>query len=302
MICLDLSKIEKIQRGNKGTLIARCPACALDGRDKSGNHLIIYPSGKYGCAIHKEDKDHTNLIYQLVGNGSDGTIKETTAKKEPEIEEPEILYPISKLQDLVQNHDYWIKRGISETTIRKFRGGLAMTDKGKLAGRYVFPIFMPDGQNIHGWTGRTLKSSEDVEKYGIKKYKHIGPTSKFVYPLFLNHSIITEWGWIILTEGHGDILSLFDNDMPNSLELFGTNISASLIAALISANVKKIIIATNNEPDNDNIGNEAAEKIQYKLLPFFDKHVVHIKLPYKKDFGDMSRDEIKQWREEALKL
>ncbi len=297
---LELSKIESLKRGAKGSYVGRCPACAQDGRDKSGNHLIIYANGKYGCAANKEDKEHTNLIYQLIGKNSTGSPSEVIYVKEPDLEEPEIIYPESKLNALIDNHDYWINRGVKESTIKRFRGGLAVT-QGKLVGRYVFPIFNPDGQ-IHGWTGRTLKTNDEIEQYDIKKYKHLGPTSKFIYPLFLNKKSILENNWVVLTEGHGDILALFDNNLDNSLELFGTHLSSNMLGALVALNPAKIVIATNNEPDNENIGNDAAQKIKQKLLGFFDKSQVFVHLPFKKDFGDMTREEISQWHEQALKL
>jgi hypothetical protein len=300
MICLDLSKVEKLKRGPKGSAIGRCPACALDNHDKSGNHLIVYSDGKYGCAKHREDKEHTNLIYQLIGKYSDGSIKNTPVSKQPQIEEPEIIYPDSYLDRLIKDHSYWINRNISQETIELFKGGIAVTP-GKQFGRYVFPIISTLGQ-IHGWSGRTLKSAEDIEKYDIKKYKHLGPTSKFVYPLFLSKKYILESRVLVLTEGIGDILALFENNIKNSLMLFGVNISASVLAEIIALNPIRIIIATNNEPDNDNIGNDAALKIKRKLEMFFDKKCIHIYLPPKKDFGEMTNQEITEWYEQALKL
>jgi hypothetical protein len=68
-----------------------------------------------------------------------------------------------------------------------------------------------------------------------------------------------------------------------------------MIGLLIRYNLQNIIIATNNEPDNDGIGNKAAVKIQSALLQWFDKERIKIKLPTKKDFGEMTSAEIEEW-------
>lgn len=64
---LDLTRLEKLKRRGDA-LEARCPACAEIGRDRSGNHLWIGESGKYGCAAHPGDPDHRRRIYALAGD------------------------------------------------------------------------------------------------------------------------------------------------------------------------------------------------------------------------------------------
>lgn len=46
---------------------ARCPACAEIGRDKTGNHLWIAGTGKYGCVAFPGDTEHRRRIYALAG-------------------------------------------------------------------------------------------------------------------------------------------------------------------------------------------------------------------------------------------
>ena len=63
---LDLTRLEKIRRtGNK--LTARCPACHAMGNDRTGNHLVILPSGKFACAALPGDNPHRREIFALVG-------------------------------------------------------------------------------------------------------------------------------------------------------------------------------------------------------------------------------------------
>ena len=69
---------------------------------------------------------------------------------------------------------------------------------------------------------------------------------------------------------------------------------------LLSINPDKILIATNNEPDNNLIGNLAAKKIEKQLLHFFNRDKIVIALPYKKDFNLMNKDEIQKYKSEYL--
>jgi hypothetical protein len=63
---LELNLLEKVRhRNNKVT--ARCPACAENGGDRQGEHLVILPTGKYACAAFAGDLQHRKRIFALVG-------------------------------------------------------------------------------------------------------------------------------------------------------------------------------------------------------------------------------------------
>ena len=59
---LDVDKLENVVE-RTGKIIARCPACALKGRDSQGNHLVIFDNGAFSCIIG--DANHRKEIYQL---------------------------------------------------------------------------------------------------------------------------------------------------------------------------------------------------------------------------------------------
>jgi hypothetical protein len=65
---LDLTKLENV-RTHGGKTIARCPACAEQGMDESGEHLIIQPDGRFGCVVHPgpDGKPHRQRIAKLAG-------------------------------------------------------------------------------------------------------------------------------------------------------------------------------------------------------------------------------------------
>ena len=89
---LDLAKLEQ-KRERGGKLEARCPACAENGADVTGNHLFILDSGlgKWGCVVNTGDagKEHRRRIAQLAGAG------DSTASARPFIPRP-IVKPTCK--------------------------------------------------------------------------------------------------------------------------------------------------------------------------------------------------------------
>lgn len=200
----------------------------------------------------------------------------TTKKFDPEI-----------LQNLELNHQYWNKRNISNDILVQFKGGIAKA--GKMKNRYVFPIFNTNN-NIIGFSGRDITNISKI------KWKHLGEKNDFLYPLFLNSNIIQDQRELILVESIGDMLSLWQANIKNVLVTFGTNLSLSILNYCLKIDAKKIYISLNNDSNKNNAGNIAAEKTYSRLKRYFDEKQLQIALPTKKDFGEMSEEEIFQWK------
>ncbi len=66
---LVLERLEKVKK-LPGRTVARCPACAEFGADKSGEHLVIFGDQKFGCCAHPKDHDHRSRIFALAGEKS----------------------------------------------------------------------------------------------------------------------------------------------------------------------------------------------------------------------------------------
>lgn len=64
---LDVAKLEKVRELAGGLVQARCPACAEGGHDRSGEHLRIYPDGRFGCCVYPKDSEHRKRIWALAG-------------------------------------------------------------------------------------------------------------------------------------------------------------------------------------------------------------------------------------------
>lgn len=70
---LDAARLEMVRELPGGILQARCPACAAGGHDRTGEHLRIYPDGRFGCCVHPKDKEHRKQIFALAGDRKPGT-------------------------------------------------------------------------------------------------------------------------------------------------------------------------------------------------------------------------------------
>lgn len=280
---IDISKLENCKSQPDGSFICACPCCRENGNDKTGNHLRVWPNLAFNCIVD-QSVEHNKRILQLVGTNIDINNLDYVA---PQKQEPRVTmdkqWPLSILDGLIKNHDYWINRGISSQTMDYFCGGIAT--KGQLQNRYVLPFLNKQKTHIIGFTGRALKP--DMKP----KYKHLGSMGDVLFP----YTIGEKYDTILLVESPGCNLKLWDNGIKGHKCLFGLNIGSAVMSYLIETNPKKIKIGTNNEPDNKEIGLKAAEKIKKKLLQFFNEDRIDIALPPKKDFGDCSNEEIKQY-------
>jgi len=66
---LDQTLLVNVKQRSGGGITARCPACFQEGHDKTGNHLVIFPSGTIACIQypHDEGVEHRKRIFALVG-------------------------------------------------------------------------------------------------------------------------------------------------------------------------------------------------------------------------------------------
>jgi hypothetical protein len=205
-------------------------------------------------------------------------------KAEPKVTQTKV-FKNELLHKLVPDHEYWNKRGISNETIEIFEGGVTQT--GKMAGRYVFPIFNHKKQII-GFAGRDLKPEKKDKKFFRPKWKLIGDKSKWRYPLIANHSLIRKERHAILVESIGDMLSLWENKIKNCIVTFGINLSPDTMSLLTRLDPDKVSVAFNNDSSNSDAGNKAAYTARKKLLQFFDESQITITLPNKyNDFNEM---------------
>jgi hypothetical protein len=211
----------------------------------------------------------------------------------------------SVYQNLIPHYDFYTERGISEKTLKHFKSGLCTG--GAMYQRHVFPIFN-EHQEVHGLSGRDVSLTSNNSR---PKWKHMGKTSSWVFPLYLKNNLdysdcyesIIKTREVIIVESVGDCISLFENGFKNTLVSFGLNISQKLICAITELNPAKITISFNNDKSSqENRGLLASIKNYCKLLSFFDYDKIQICLPTEKDFGEMSTEDFEQWETKKNKI
>jgi len=201
-------------------------------------------------------------------------------------------FPKDILVKLQKDNSYWHSRGITDFTLNNFEGGVAVT-KGRMTGRYVFPIFN-DKRDLIGFAGRLLYKSDTQPRWKI-----LGQKKEFVFPLN-NYNAIREQNSVILVESIGDCLKLMECGIFNVLVCFGVSLSSKIIQYLLRLDVGIIIISLNNDEDGGFVGNQASEEYKEELTNYFDESQIKIALPTQKDFGEMSCEEVLAWKNKYL--
>ena len=77
---LDRNKLENVVQID-GKITARCPACQEDGGDNTGNHLVVYPYGRFGCVVNPGSSEHRRRIFRLVGKRNGSSSRKKSKKK-----------------------------------------------------------------------------------------------------------------------------------------------------------------------------------------------------------------------------
>jgi len=206
----------------------------------------------------------------------------------------EKTYDIEILEKLLPSYDFFIKKNIDELILKKYRCGFCCS--GELNRRIVFPIFNKDGV-IHGFTGRHISWNNEST---FPKWKHKGKTSDWLYPIYVQDKDgnfpflkeVKDKKELIIVESVGDSLTLSQNGYANNMVCFGLNISPKQLAFIAGMDLKKVIIATNNDKNKEeNRGAISAIKIYIKLISeYIDSDKLFISLPTLNDFSDMQSE------------
>lgn len=232
-----------------------------------------------------------NKIEQFLKESSDENLTFNTYSKTPKMQ-AEAFFNQDEITTLIPHFSFYNNKKISDDTLHLYQSGFAMS--GRLNGRMVFPI-LNENKKIIGLSGRHLLWNQSSM---FSKWKHLGRKSCWIYPIHMSDKNIFAQATedkqeIILVEGIGDSLALTEQKIYNHLVLFGLDISSKQMSYLLSLQVKKIIIATNNDANKqDNRGLKAAIKLYAKLAKYFDPEKIEIRLPILKDFGEMLENNI----------
>ncbi len=227
----------------------------------------------------------SSIIKPYLNNSTLNTLSRPYQKK---LLKEEKTYSDSALTKLLPHYDFYLKKGISESTLKDFKCGLAMSNK--MYQRIVFPIFRSDGK-MHGFSGRKTTTNDNKPKW-----LHVGRCSDWFYPFYTIEEIekeILKKKTVHIVESVGDCLSLYDNGIKNVLVSFGLNISPKFISKLSTMPIDKIFISFNNDFNSErNRGFEGAIKSIFKLSDSTDFNKIYFAPPTSNDFGEMTAEEI----------
>ncbi|USN58439.1 MAG: DNA primase [Candidatus Peribacteria bacterium] len=249
-----------------------------------------------------EFKDAIEILSNLTGIPIQGNFKQEN------FEEKKSMYALYK--DAVQYYKealsrypeikkYLFERGLSEDSIRNFHFGYAdsglnlynhlkekkydddiigesgifldiKSKKDKFINRIIFPIQNARGDFV-ALAGRIIGSGEP--KYLNSPASKIYDKSAILYGLYNARSAITKTGFVIVTEGYMDTISLQEGGFPNTVCVSGTALTEKHIQ-MIKRLTHKIYLCF----DNDGAGQKAT-KLSLELLKNtgIEVKIIHLK-------------------------
>lgn len=177
---------------------------------------------------------------------------------------------------------YYVNRGYNPKVLDEFDIGLCVDPQSQFYNRVVFPVYDEDDQYLVGCVGRTIGKIDPkwINKKGFNKANHLYNYGKAI-------KYIEKTGTVILVEGQGDVLRLWESGIKNCVGIFGSHLSDSQEFLLQRTGATNIVILT----DNDDAGNVCRSEIRDRLRNFFN--IIDL-VPDKKDVGEMTLEEINE--------
>ncbi len=202
-------------------------------------------------------------------------------------EKPKGLSKEEVRKRLIIPPQFYLDRKFSAQTLDKFDVGLCVTPGTLMYNRVVFPVYDPSGKVMIGSVGRTVVN--DPQKWknqkGFRKSEHL-----YNYHNALQR--ICQTGDIILVEGQGDVLRIWQSGFENVVGIFGSKLHDTQELLLQKTGAMRVITFF----DNDEAGQKCREDCDQKLSGLFEvKHII----PDLKDAGEMEEDEVKRFLEKV---
>ena len=195
---------------------------------------------------------------------------------------------------------YFIDRGFSSEILDKYDVGDCIVAGKEMYNRAVVPVYDMDHNYMIGCTGRSVFSKCDNCKayhdndcpnsefaWKLSKWRHSSgfKTQDSLYNFWYANEHIKNTGKIILVESPGNVWKLEENDIHNSVALFGSNLTDRQKTIIDISGAMTIILIM----DNDEAGDKARKQIYDKCCRTYNIVNVHIK---KNDIAELTNDEI----------
>lgn len=176
-------------------------------------------------------------------------------------------------------------KNFSRQTLRHFNIGLCLDKNSKVYKRAVFPVWSENGENMVGCTARSLIDEPLARKWinskGFDK-------TLSLYNYFEAYKHIKREGSVILVEGQGDVLRLYENGVRNVVGMFGSHLSDRQAELLERTPAQKLILMT----DMDEAGFRCRSQIIDKTRRLYE--IQEVSFP-SEDVGSMSNNQIQEY-------
>lgn len=198
---------------------------------------------------------------------------------------------------------YFVDRGFSPEILDKYDVGICNKVGKEMYNRAVAPIYDHEHKYLVGCSGRSIfekcdkcKSHHspndtcpsDAEKWKYSKWKHNHEfkSQNHLYNFWFAKKHILDSSVVIIVESPGNVWKLEENNIHNSVAMFGSSLSDRQKIILDSSGAMNIVILT----DNDEAGKKAAEQIKNKCQNTYRIFMPQISKP---DIAEMTKEEIK---------
>lgn len=197
---------------------------------------------------------------------------------------------------------YYIDRGYTPEILDKYDVGFCDNPDKEMYNRVVVPIYDNAHEYMIGCSGRSVFDKcqkcnsfhnpneacpEDHRKYLYSKWKHSAnfKSQNCLYNFWSAQKHIQETGIAIIVESPGNVWRLEENDIHNSVAIFGTNLADRQKILLDASGAMNLVIIM----DNDEPGKKATLNIIDKCKRTYKIHVPAIT---KADIAEMTSEEI----------
>lgn len=176
---------------------------------------------------------------------------------------------------------FYLDRGFTKEALDLFDVGVCDTLGKQMCNRVVFPVYDETDSYVVGSTGRTLVDHpvKWLNQKGFNKSNYLYGYGKSAKPIRDKDSII-------LVEGQGDVIRMYEAGVKNVVGMFGSSLSDAQEFLIQKTGVSTVILITDNDEAGKKCSIETIEKLKY----LFNIKVVSYP---KKDVGEMTVQEIR---------
>ena len=193
---------------------------------------------------------------------------------------------------------YYINRGYSSEILTKYDIGLCDKPNKEMSNRVVAPIYDNDGEYIIGCSGRSIfekcescklyhnheeNCPDKTEAFKYSKWKHSNgfKSQNHLYNYWFAKEYISKSNTVLIVESPGNVWRLEENNIHNSVAIFGSSMSDRQKLLLDSSGAMKMVILT----DNDDAGKKAKENIAEKCHKTYQIYTPN-------DIGEMTKNDV----------